>query len=271
VTRTSTNPIALIDGDILVYRAAFNEQEQLDWGSGPTTTVGSLTEAQDILGSLIREWAEMVSPKARVVVTLSDANGCFRNDLYSFYKAGRKERPALYHALREWVSKNYETFLRDDLEADDVLGILATSNRLGPGRKVIVTKDKDLLGVPACVMRVPEHEVVVSKADADYFHLFQTLTGDTVDNYPGCPGIGPVKAALALSTAREGSEFFVDAGWDAVVTTYNSRGKTPEDALLQARLARILRASDYDFINKRPILWTPPPIPTYGNPTRNTA
>ena len=45
--------------------------------------------------------------------------------------------------------------------------------------------------------------------------------------------------------------------WARVVRTFESRGLTEEDALVQARVARILREGDYDFAERQPILWSP--------------
>ena len=70
-----------------------------------------------------------------------------------------------------------------------------------------------------------------------------------MDNYPGCPGIGPVRAKRILADA--------DDPWAAVVQAYEKKGLGEEDALLQARLARILQEDTWDQENKEPILWTP--------------
>jgi DNA polymerase-1 len=74
----------------------------------------------------------------------------------------------------------------------------------------------------------------------------QTLTGDRVDGYPGCPGIGPARA-----------EKIVDGGWDAVVDTYAKAGLNESVALVQARMAYILRKGDYIKSSSRVRLWTP--------------
>ena len=47
--------------------------------------------------------------------------------------------------------------------------------------------------------------------------------------------------------------------WEEVLGAFESKGLTEDDALLNARLARILTASDYDFIKKQPIPWSPSP------------
>ena len=82
----------------------------------------------------------------------------------------------------------------------------------------------------------------------------QTLTGDATDGYPGCRGVGPKsKYVAALAEAPSLREM-----WKVVLEGYASKGFTPEDALVQARCARILRATDWDFAERRPRLWTPP-------------
>jgi DNA polymerase-1 len=75
------------------------------------------------------------------------------------------------------------------------------------------------------------------------------MAGDQTDGYGGVPGIG-VKRAEAL---------FKDKGytWKTVVSAFEEKDLTEEDALVNARLARILTVEDYDFTRKEPILWTP--------------
>ena len=88
----------------------------------------------------------------------------------------------------------------------------------------------------------------ITEEYADYFHLYQTLVGDTTDGYPGLKGIGDKRATALLEK---------EASWETVVKAYEKAGETEEDALVQARLARILRASDYNFETREPILWSP--------------
>jgi DNA polymerase-1 len=49
-----------------------------------------------------------------------------------------------------------------------------------------------------------------------------------------------------------------DEWWETIVAAYVKSGLTKEDALRNARLARILRPSEYDFDTNTPVLWTPP-------------
>jgi DNA polymerase-1 len=73
--------------------------------------------------------------------------------------------------------------------------------------------------------------------------------GDATDGYGGCPGIGPKTAEKLLD--KHG------AVWKTVVDAYLKAGLTEEDAIMNARMARILRAEDWDFENNEVKLWTP--------------
>jgi DNA polymerase-1 len=131
------------------------------------------------------------------------------------------------------------------------MGIFATWSKL-KGEKVIVSIDKDMKTIPGLYSRDGETIVEVSEDEADYWHLFQTLTGDQTDGYSGCPGIGPKKAEAILQHPDNQDDL-----WGVVVRTFVKAGLNEDEALVQARVARILRASDYDFEKKEPILWTP--------------
>jgi DNA polymerase-1 len=75
------------------------------------------------------------------------------------------------------------------------------------------------------------------------------LAGDQTDGYGGVPGIG-VKRAEAL---------FEDKGysWKTVVDAFKEKDRSEDDALVNARLAKILTVDDYDFKKKKPKLWSP--------------
>ena len=72
-----------------------------------------------------------------------------------------------------------------------------------------------------------------------------------MDGYKGVPGVG-AKGAEKLLTKAQGQE------WEVIRGAYEKAGLTEEDALRNARLARILRPDEYNFTTKEPILWTPP-------------
>ncbi len=78
----------------------------------------------------------------------------------------------------------------------------------------------------------------------------QALVRDTTDGYKGCPVVGNVAAKKILE--QEGDM------WTNVVAAFTKAKLGPEEALVQARVARICRASDYSFKTKKVILWNPP-------------
>jgi DNA polymerase-1 len=88
--------------------------------------------------------------------------------------------------------------------------------------------------------------------DANRNWMTQALVGDTSDNYPGLKGFGPVKAEKLLAEHHT-----LPAMWSAVVGAYRKAGGTFGDALLNARMARILRYGDYDFTAATVELWDP--------------
>jgi DNA polymerase-1 len=74
------------------------------------------------------------------------------------------------------------------------------------------------------------------------------LTGDTVDNIPGCPGVGPVKAYNILKDLHPAVMF------DAVRQEYYDRGMTDEYLLEQGQLLWMTR----EFVDNEPVRWELP-------------
>lgn len=202
-----------------------------------------------------------------VVMALTTKETNFRKLLLPTYKMNRKKvrKPLCWNALRKYCELAFTTFVRDGLEGDDCLGILATRTSDKNVEKIVVSIDKDFKTIPGkhYNQSKPEEGIrTVSEDDADYFHMLQTLMGDATDGYTGCPGVGP-KAAQRLLDAATVSLSAPPATWRvlwwlAVVNTYKKAGFGEEYALVQARCARILRACDYNFTHKTPILWRPP-------------
>lgn len=244
----------LIDGDILAYKASASAEHEIRWDDNLWTLHSDLRDAQRIFYEQM-EQIEDVLPHDRVILAFSPKKN-FRYRIWPQYKVNRadKRRPMCLDALREWVLGEYEVFIRPDIEADDVLGILATSPYIVRGRKVIVSVDKDFKGVPCEFYNLNADELTeVTEPSADYWHMVQTLTGDAADGYPGCPKVGPKTAQKILDNATGYAQF-----WPLVVQTYEKQGYGEEYALTMARLARICRRDDYDFTKKEVILWEPP-------------
>ena len=242
----------LIDGDVIAYKVAASIERNTDWGDGLWTLHSDATEGVERLENTLADLMTTLQADA-AVVALTDQEANFRLSFWPTYKAKRKHvrRPLCLRAMREHLLENHKTFLRPNLEGDDVLGILATHKFLVPGEKILVSADKDFFTIPGKFYRIAgkDPEVVdVTEDQADAYHLYQTLIGDSTDEYPGCPGVGPKKAEAILEK---------NPTWGGVVAAYEKAHLSELDALVQARCARILRAQDYDFNNKQPILWRP--------------
>lgn len=272
--------VLLLDGDTLVYQAGREAEKATDWGDGHWTLHAEEEEGVSSLEFLINRIREGTNAD-RVIVALSDYDNVgWRYGVMPDYKKARATkkagsgRPLLWQFLRDYFKSHYETFLRPTLEGDDVLGILATTNNTNlipaGSERIICSIDKDMKTLPAFHLNFTKARTAfgwevteTNRAEADHFHLMQTLMGDQTDGYPGCPGIGKVKAEpiLEAATTRDAAGrivgFDVNAGWAKVVTAFEKAKLTEADALVQARVARICRASDYDFNTKSVILWQP--------------
>lgn len=247
------NRTILIDGDVIAYSSASAVEREYDWGDDFWTLHSDFREARESAEASIEALTEKLKAD-RVVIAFSDREN-FRKSIYPDYKGNRKDKrkPLALKELKEWIGGRYETWVRPGLEGDDVLGILSTHPKMYPGEKIIVSIDKDFKTIPGYFFN-PDKDTqpqFIDEDTADLWHLTQTLTGDATDGYPGCPGIGPKKAEALLTNVSP------DDRWGVVVKAYEKAGLTEEDALTQARCARILRYSDYDFKTKEPILWHP--------------
>ncbi len=246
----------LIDGDIIAYKHAVVGQRVIEWDDDVVSVSFEASPAKARAADQIAGLADKLECDD-IVVALSCPDSNFRKAILPSYKHNRDpaKKPVGLKVMRNWLAEAFPSFERPGLEGDDCIGILATSKRIIKGDKIVWSADKDFYSVPCVFYRDTEGEVeTITEEMADYHHLLQTLMGDTVDGYKGCPGIGKVGAAKLLDAATEEGN---PSWWTVVVGAYEKAGLGEGEALIQARVARILRASDYDFKKKQPILWTP--------------
>lgn len=261
----------LIDGDTLVFEACAAHEYEAQWDHWLWTLHGDFEAASNHLKDTLEDIIEGLKPD-RFVIALSDEER-WRPKVMPMYKSNRRKtrKPVTYQVLREWCRETYEVFQRPTLEGDDVLGILATNPSIIKGEKIVVSIDKDMKTIPGLHINYAharkqeirwDNLTYISEDDADYFHLYQTLTGDKTDGYPGCPGIGPVNAEKLLTNTslwgETNADFDVAKAWNIVVSQYAKKGLGEEVALQNARVARICRWTDYDYKAKEVIPWNPP-------------
>lgn len=252
------NPFAppitiLVDADMMVYRACSANEQEIDWGDDIWTLHVDFNEALVYLYDKMDYYIERAlelqkySGKVQVIYAFSDDKSNFRKGILPTYKLNRvgKRKPVAYHALKKWVKENWECVELPSLEADDVIGLLATGKY--KDNNIILSADKDMRTIPTKIYNILSDELIeVTKEEAKYWLLYQTLVGDTADNYKGCPKIGAVRAERLLTDSPT---------WKTVVTCFEKAGETEEDALLMARVAHILQDGDYKEGKVK--LWTP--------------
>jgi DNA polymerase-1 len=251
----------LIDADGIAYQCAAAFQTSIDWGDGVVTNEASLQDAQNAFTAAIEGFREQVDTDADVLLCWScPTRRYFRHRLLPTYKGNRKgTKPIVLGDLRAWAEEGYPSKHKPDLEADDVIGILATHPKLVKD-PIIVSGDKDLQQIPGLHINVREPGVFrVQPEFAEKWLWTQVLTGDSTDNYNGIPGVGPVKAEKILKLAFD----FDDEAHDdtspnyplAVLHAYEKAGLTADDMAVQVNVARILQTPHYNFKRKEPILW----------------
>jgi len=198
----------VIDGHANVYRAFYVKRNMSAPGVGPTNAAFGFT---DMLRALLRKH------KPDYLVVAFDAPGpTFRHEMYPEYKATRPKMPDELRSQIPYIFQVCEGYRIPALEvpgfeADDVMGTLA---RLGveKGLEVcLVTSDKDLLQLVSDEVRVydpdrrrervldPEGVEKERGLRPEQFRDFLALTGDTSDNVPGVPGVGPKTAQKLLA------------------------------------------------------------------------
>lgn len=247
----------LIDADGVAFKAAAAVQKTIRWDDDILTTHADLNEAKDAFEQLLATYVRVAGDEsAEIILCYScPSRHYFRHDLLETYKGNRKDAPPLaLRPLKEWSSEKWETKTKPNLEADDVLGILATHKTLIKGNKIIVSGDKDLQQIPCLHINTNDVDLGVFRVAPAYGREFlwtQVLCGDTTDNYPGCPGIGKVKAQKILSGVTGEAQYAA-----AVLAAFEKAKLTAEDMAIQVNVARILTASDYNFKAKEPILWS---------------
>lgn len=237
----------LIDGDLLLYRAASACETEVDWGDGLWVLHGNLTEAINLVEQSIASITTSLGGTS-FTLCLSDRSN-FRKKLTDTYKAGRKgtRKPVVYGNLFNWSVENLKPVIKPTLEADDTIGLLATHPDF---KGIVVSEDKDMQTL-ACNLYKGGQLTTITPEMADRFWMIQTLTGDATDGYKGVTGVGP-KTAEKLLTGKTLRE-----NWPHVVSAYRRVKMTEEDALLSARLARILRHGDYNEDTQTVNLWNP--------------
>lgn len=243
----------LIDADMFAFRACSSCEREVDWGNNIWTLHVDFEEARNKFLDLVEEAIEKGLNKMKYsggfnVICCFSSDSNFRKKVLPTYKANRegKRKPVAYYAMVKWIEKEFKTKKINGLEADDCLGILATRDTFPA---IIISGDKDMKCIPGYHYDFIRDEFSeITPEEAKYHFYMQTLMGDITDGYSGCPKVGKVTAQKILDK---------DCSWKAVVKAFEDHGLSEGIALQQARVAKILLASDWDNEAKKVILWKP--------------
>jgi len=235
----------LIDADFIVYKCCAATETEIDFGDDLIVVTSKFSEAYEYVERELSTIASDLGCFDDSVLFFSDSIN-FRKSIDSDYKGHRnRKKPCGYKRVINKLKEDYHVVVMPKLEADDAIGIYATKEQ----GHIICSPDKDMRQIPGDLYDLSEGVVTITKEEGDRWHLIQTMAGDQTDGYAGVPTIG-VKRADAILTEK-------GATWKTVLETFLEKGLTEEDALKNARLAKILQVEDYDFTNQEPRLWSP--------------
>ena len=245
--KETKNKLLLIDADMVLYKAACAAEQEMRWDDNTWTLQTNMVEAKAEVDRQIDTICKAL--KSKKIKLFFSPKRTFRHEMWPAYKANRKDKrkPLGIGELRDWMMEEYDSVMYPNIEADDAIGIWATEDS---ENRVAVSGDKDFGTLPVhWYNHLKDILRIVTEEQANHFHLVQSLMGDTTDGFSGLKGCGPMTAEKLLK--KNGST------WKTVVEAYEAKGFDAWDALMTARLARILRHGDYDFDTNEVTLWTP--------------
>ena len=204
------NKLFLLDAYALIYRAyyAFIKNPRINSkGLNTSAVMGFVNTLNEIL----------TKEQPTHIGVAFDHGKTFRDEAFPAYKAQREETPedikASVPIIKEIIQAMHIPVLQvDGFEADDVIGTLATKADKAGITTYMLTPDKDYgqLVSDNVFMFRPRHgggyETMGPKEVCEKYALSSTtqvidllaLMGDSADNFPGCPGVGPKTAAKLI-------------------------------------------------------------------------
>jgi DNA polymerase-1 len=197
--------LILIDGSGFIFRA-FHALPPMTRPDG--TPVNAVFGFTNMLARLLKDHAG-----THFAVIFDAGRHTFRNRLYDKYKAQRPEPPPELIPQFALVREATQAFgvpaiELADWEADDLIASYARAVTEAGGTATIISSDKDLMQLirPGVDMMDPIKQKPIGEAEVvekfgvppDKLIEVQALMGDSVDNVPGVPGIGPKTAALLI-------------------------------------------------------------------------
>ncbi len=241
----------LIDADWLIYNSCCACEEDTRWTEHEHTLHSDERDIMNMIDNRIDVYKTIAGEKHDIVMCFT-SYPTFRHEIFPEYKIHRigKRKPLALRSVINNCKKIYDCVSYPNLEGDDVLGLLATNGQYK--NPIIVSVDKDMRTIPCKLIAAEEVEhITEKKANRHWFQM--SIAGDSTDGIVGVKGTGMVTATKLLADTPD----TIDALWSKVAETYTKKGYSLADAILNARLTRILREGDYDYNTGTVKLWNP--------------
>ena len=264
------NPLILIDGSSYLYRAFHAYPGTMSNGEIPTNAIYGVV---NMVRSMMRQFAS-----ERIAVVFDAKGKTFRDEMYPEYKANRPSMPDELRCQIEPLHKIIKALglpliCETGVEADDVIGTLASQASKAGMPVLISTGDKDmaqLVDDNVTLINTMTNVVMDREGVIDKFGIppeliidYLALMGDKVDNIPGVPGVGE-KTALALLQGIGGLDELYDnldkiapLGFRGSKTMAKKLEDNRDNAYLSYKLATIKLDVDMPFTPESLLKETP--------------
>lgn len=260
--------VALIDGDIVIYKCGFSV-EKVHYSLPDGRTFKSKKEANCVCDSegknrntlekhlLLDSLSHCLSNTNKLLKSILKATGAddykifisggnnFRHEIATIkpYKGNRDPdlKPVYKNEIEDHLFYTWNAQVIDGMEADDLLGI---HQDIGT---IICTTDKDLDQVPGMHYNWDSGLLYnITEEDSHYNFYKQLLMGDSTDNIRGVPGVGKKTAAIILGRCRDEEEMY----WESLREYCRTHDRAFEALKENADLLFVCRANQLE--------WRPP-------------
>jgi DNA polymerase-1 len=206
-----TQQLILVDGSAFLFRSYFSTLSQ-NLSNDDGFPTGAMFGVINAIKHLQRQYND-----AKIIMIFDAKGSNFRHEIYSEYKAHRKpadddlivQIEPLYKMIR---AMGFHFLCVDGVEADDVIATLATQADAKNTATIIASGDKDLFqlvsdNVKQLDMKGKLYDCALVKekmgVEPHQVSDLLALTGDTSDNIPGVPSVGPKTAAKWLDVYND--------------------------------------------------------------------
>lgn len=235
--------LALIDGDVLLYRCGFAADSQMlgqlrqevaaehpEWSEDEVKDQAKLRldyedYAHFAFGNLNATIDGVLEGRKGYKLYLTGP-GNFREGIATIlpYKGNRdpSHKPKYYKELKEYMCSKHHAIVVEGMEADDAMAMEQWRHR--DKSTIIATIDKDLDMIPGWHYNLNSKNTYWVDIDrANYFFFWQMLVGDSTDNIPGINRIGKVRATNALEHLIGDNEAMKQVVWEMYQKQYGEQ------------------------------------------------